>query len=219
MDADNWILIDHQNQTITAELPDCPPQLAEHLVLGPALVLLFARCERWLIHGSAVALDGNVIGFCGASGAGKSTLARRLSSQFQSITRVADDILTLSSDPGGATDYPVTCHSTMHQPALTPDQQPDNLAARLPVRLLCVLEGKDQPRATMTNLAPGEGCVRVLNHLMASHLPLPWLQDNQLEFASRLTERASVYSLTYPHRRGSIDQVYTILQQRLDTGS
>jgi len=79
--------------------PDTPPDSVEHLLLDQVLPFLIARRGHTVIHGSAVALRGLALAFCGPSGRGKSTLATAFVNRGARI--LTDDCLALQPTPAG----------------------------------------------------------------------------------------------------------------------
>ena len=74
-----------------------PAPLQDSFVRGVIPVVLLARGHE-AVHGSAVAVNGNVFAFVAQSGTGKSSLALGLAARLGS--QWADDTVLLSRDPG-----------------------------------------------------------------------------------------------------------------------
>jgi hypothetical protein len=82
--------------------PDMPAGLIRLYLLGPVLGLLLHQRGLFVLHASAVALDGGVVAFLGHSGRGKSTTAAVLYARGGAV--VADDAMAvdLAADGGPA---------------------------------------------------------------------------------------------------------------------
>ncbi|MEL6756016.1 MAG: hypothetical protein AAFP81_06230 [Pseudomonadota bacterium] len=74
-------------------------------LLGPVLAILLHLREMFILHGSAVAIDGKAYGFVGDKGAGKSTLAAMLLKN-PDVEFITDDLLVLSVDRQVLRGYP-----------------------------------------------------------------------------------------------------------------
>ena len=79
--------------------PATPPDSVERHLLDQVLPFLIARRGHTVIHGSAVALHGLALAFCGPSGRGKSTLATAFVNRGARI--LTDDCLALQPAPAG----------------------------------------------------------------------------------------------------------------------
>lgn len=65
-------------------------------LLGPVIAALLLQRRQLVLHASAVAIDGHVVGFVGAKGAGKSTMAAALHREGWPL--VTDDLLAIRFD-------------------------------------------------------------------------------------------------------------------------
>jgi hypothetical protein len=79
--------------------PGIPDDSIEHLLLDQVLPFLIARRGHTVLHGSAVALHGGALAFCGPAGRGKSTLATAFVNRGAQI--LTDDCLVLQPSPAG----------------------------------------------------------------------------------------------------------------------
>jgi hypothetical protein len=79
--------------------PDMPVGLIRLYLLGPVLGLLLHQRGLFVLHASAVALDGGVVGFLGHSGRGKSTTAAMLHARGGAV--VADDAMAVDLAAAG----------------------------------------------------------------------------------------------------------------------
>ncbi|MEE9383034.1 MAG: hypothetical protein V3V08_06425 [Nannocystaceae bacterium] len=80
---------------IVDALPSADPALIQHVTLGIVMAGLLLQRQVYPLHGNAVRVRGDALGFVGASGAGKSTLAAALVQRDHPL--VSDDIIALSA--------------------------------------------------------------------------------------------------------------------------
>lgn len=73
---------------------DARDALVQLSILGPAMGLTLIQSGLYVLHGSAVAIEGQGVGFLGRSGTGKSTIAAALHSLGHSF--VSDDLTAVS---------------------------------------------------------------------------------------------------------------------------
>lgn len=87
-------------EVLVAADPQTPPEVVRLFLLGAVLGVLLHQRGLFVLHASAVAIDGGVLLFVGDSGAGKSTIAATLQTRGHPI--VADDVVGLVTDQPGA---------------------------------------------------------------------------------------------------------------------
>jgi hypothetical protein len=95
-----------QGREITFDArPGATSGLMRLYLLGPVLGLLLHQRGLFVLHASAVALDGSAVAFLGHSGRGKSTTAAALHARGGAV--LADDALAVDlAAPGGPTALP-----------------------------------------------------------------------------------------------------------------
>lgn len=84
--------------------PGADPALVPILLAGNALAFVLALAGEWVLHASAVRIDGRALAFAGASGRGKSSLAALCCTRGASL--VTDDLLRLDQRPTGPHCFP-----------------------------------------------------------------------------------------------------------------
>lgn len=77
---------------------DANEELAQAIILGPVLSLALESAGHLCLHGSAVAVDTQAIGFLGGKYHGKSTLATALTAAGARL--ISDDVLALQPQTG-----------------------------------------------------------------------------------------------------------------------
>ena len=97
--------------------PECSEGLLQVLLAGAVTALVHTLRGRAVLHASAVSCDGVTVAAMGRSGAGKSTVAAMLCSAGGRL--VADDVLALDRDAGGARSTGLTHEIRLRPPAAT----------------------------------------------------------------------------------------------------
>jgi hypothetical protein len=80
-------------------LPAAEPARLRPWLLGPAWGALCYQRDMFIVHASAVRIDGGAVMFCGRAGRGKSTLAAQLGTRGYAL--VGDDLCRLHFPPQG----------------------------------------------------------------------------------------------------------------------
>ena len=177
--------------------PGADEAAVEEALLGPALALALARRGVFVLHASAVAVGGGVIGFLGESGAGKSTLARLLveAGPPGDVALAADDLLAVGPEPAALPHFPQLKLDPASMAAIA------DLAPSYPLLALCVLE--PAPPTTEVGgevLPPGSAAAELLRHTIAGSLFAEDLLTEHLGFAAGIAGRVPVRRLSVPRR-------------------
>jgi hypothetical protein len=177
--------------------PGAEETAIEEALLGPALALAMARRGIFVLHASAVAMGGGVIGFLGESGAGKSTLARLLveAGPPGDVALAADDLLAVGPEAAALPHYPQLKLDPAAMAAIA------DLAPSYPLLALCVLEPAP-PTAPVGSeaLPPGSAAAELLRHTIAGSLFAEDLLAEHLGFAARIAGRVPLRRLAVPRR-------------------
>lgn len=88
-----FLITDEARALQVEPAPGIPVETVRHLMLNQVLSLLLSRRGRFVLHASAVAVGGEVMGLVGSTGSGKSTLAAACGRLGAAV--VADDSLVL----------------------------------------------------------------------------------------------------------------------------
>ena len=185
--------------------PGAAEAAVEEALLGPAFALALARRGVFMLHASAVALSGGVIGFLGESGAGKSTLARLLVEAGEGVALAADDLLAIE----GATALP-------HFPQLKlgPAAMAGILGLQPRYPLLGLYELAPGERVGIEDLPALSAAALLLRHTIAGRLFAKDLLAEQLDFAAGLAGKVAVRRLRVPRRLDVGGEVLGLLQRR-----
>lgn len=231
-------LVRKGREVVIDPAPEAPEQLLRLPLLGTALAFLLYQRGTFVLHGSAVARGGQVIGFVGEKGQGKSTLAAALYRHGYEL--VADDLIALSFDDQGT---PLVIPG-FPQIKLWPDaaraslgEDPDRLPllaegfdkrARpvrerfvrrpLPLRRIYVLAAGPAVRARA--LPPQEAFAHLLAHTyVARYGPAVFtgaVAADHLHRVGRLLRSAGVYALERPRDLALLEAAAQALEERHD---
>lgn len=170
--------------------PGAGEAAVEEALLGPVLALALARRGTFVLHASAVAWSGGVIGFLGESGAGKSTLARLLTSQGLAVA--ADDLLAIGEGPAALPHYPQLKLDEAAMAAIA------RLASRYP--LLALYELAPGEEVAVEELPAMTSAALLLKHTIAGRLFPRDLLAAHLAFMGEMAGRVAVHRLRVPRR-------------------
>ena len=183
--------------------PGAAEAAVEEALLGPAFALALARRGVFMLHASAVVLDGQgVIGFLGESGAGKSTLARLLVEAGETVALAADDLLAVEGD---------TALPHFPQLKLGPEAMAGIMALEPRYPLLGLHELAPGEQVGTEDLPAMSAAALLLKHTIAGRLFAKDLLAEQLDFAARLVGK--VRRLRVPRRMNVGGEVLGLLQR------
>jgi hypothetical protein len=182
--------------------------LDREILVGPALVLALAQCNRtWCLHASAAMFRDCLLVFLGESGQGKSTLAAYLSGEDRGWTRVADDILPVTAQSSRVEAWP-----HFPQLKLSDESRPSsNLPEGIPVKRICLLTDSEES-AKLELLARGKAAQILIGHTAGARLFDPRLLADHLAFAAEAARLVPVYALSYPRRWEALAKVKELLE-------
>jgi hypothetical protein len=92
------------DDVVVRPLLDGPSELIPLITIGNLMTLLLERTGHYVVHASAVELDGHVVAVIGTSGSGKTTTAALLTEAGQRL--VTDDVLRIDTDSSGLVAWP-----------------------------------------------------------------------------------------------------------------
>lgn len=198
-------------------------------LLGPAFAILLHQRQMFVLHGSAVALDGAAVVFLGESGAGKSTAAYACARaglpvlsddivpvNFDNRTpvvrpgiphlRLAPDVLLGAGDSLEAHTQPIPWDEKRHV-----QLGRGCLSPALPLGAVYVLE--EAGDFVTEPLAPQQAFAALARNsflapLMLQCGSLPW----HLETCARLAAVAHVHRLAFPRRPGGLAELAALVR-------
>jgi hypothetical protein len=181
---------------------------------------LLALRGHFVLHASAAALAGGVVGFCGASGAGKTTTVRAL--VRAGAEPVAEDKLVLRSDSGRIEvvargepwllAWAASAAAALASGGAASCDDLDRLrtADALPLRELGFIDaaGRAGDRMAAVPLTPLEAASAVFrNAFYGSDAPEDW--TGKLETAAAVARKLPAYALSMPDGLASLDAAAT----------
>jgi hypothetical protein len=203
-----------QGQEIVIEsAPDSNRSLLRHFLLTGGMAMLLHQRGFFVLHASAVNIHNNGIAFSGESGQGKSTTAGLF--QQRGYGLIADDILPISFDDGGAPLlFPGFFYNRLRPDAALFLGYPERhleMVSRLPAvapvplrRIYLLGEGAQQ---RIEPIPPREAFVALLEHSYIGHLGGGYKIDLLTETATaarhfqqcaQLANHASTFRLNRP---------------------
>lgn len=220
---------------------DCDPEASEEAVrmylLGPVLGTALYRQRHFVLHASAVCLNGHGVVFAGMSGAGKSALAAGLARVGHQW--MADDLCCLEAGPSTVVPqiipsfprlllWPDTLQSLGFDAHAYPKPRPD-LEKRVvlardtfsdqyaPLRTTCFLSRAKDEDDGAVRLTPLEGrsvLLSLLNHCFHSRYQkaLPGAEVRLLGVCAQLLHKSRVYRLELPRTFYMEDLAETLLE-------
>lgn len=179
----------HGTEVVIMPAPGVKPEVLRLFLLGPAMAFLLHQRGRLILHGSAVAVDGQAVVILGASGWGKSTLAAALHARGHDI--LADDLAVI--DPSGRPQalvlpgfpqlklWPEAATSLHIQPETLVELHPQMekrgrrllegfKAEPLPLGMIYVLAEHEQAYVKIESLQPQMAFVDLIRHSFLARL-------------------------------------------------
>jgi hypothetical protein len=220
--------------TITVDPePNADERTLRLCLLGPALSLLLYQRGRFLLHGSAVVIDGRGVGFLGRNGWGKSTLAAACYRRGHEM--ITDDVMAIDfagETPAIIPSYPQfklwpKAASALGErldslPIVHPEF--DKRARAVTQRFAChpvpihgfYVLGRGEV-LTIRRLGPQEGLQSLLHYWYGRRFGTPWLRavDQREGFAqsAMLVNRVRVNQLLRPSDLSSLDTQVRMLEE------
>ncbi|WP_422057990.1 HPr kinase/phosphorylase [Sphingomonas sp.] len=215
-----------EGRLIIIDVADDGLEKAAIFVLGSAMGTLLHQRGTTVLHGSAVARDGQALLFTGASGAGKSTLAAALCTRGHRF--VADDVCAISSDRQEPAIHPDGRRLKLWEPSIArldlADRRrariaafgekffmapPESMAVSCPILAIYALCDAPEGTAVAFERLGSVDAMRVLDadsyrpdlrDLVRSHA-------ERIAAAAALTRRIAIYRLVRPRDLAGIDRL------------
>lgn len=217
--------------------PDAEDGAVRLALLGPVLATLLHQRGRFVLHGSAVALDGTAAIFLGAKGWGKSTLAAALCGRGHAL--ITDDVVAVRLGEDHAIEvipgfpqcklWPDAIVASIGDepgafPRLTAQAEKRSYAAtpwfrREPVQLGCIflLQGGDE--VTTEPIRSREALVALIQHSYAVRFGRELIEGRRgaanLRDCARVVGDTAVYRLIRPRTLSRLNDTVDLVEDRV----
>ncbi|MCP5150989.1 MAG: hypothetical protein H6982_09525 [Chromatiales bacterium] len=220
-----WFRVRDGREIVVWAEPGADPSLVWLSLLGPAMGLALHQRGRFLLHASAVAIDGEAVVFVGPNGAGKSSVAAGLLARGHRL--LSDDLTVVDTDDARpavvpsfpfAKLWPDSARMAAIDPASLPRLHPEiekrgyrprGRFARTPCRLARIyLLRRGDEVAQVATMPTTAGFRTLLRHFYGARYGVEFLRslDGRAHFerVARLTAAVPVRELARPdwHRCG-----------------
>jgi hypothetical protein len=204
--------------TLVASDPKADETTIEHLVNDHVAPRVIAHIDKLVLHGSAVAIDGNLAIFLGDTGAGKSTLAASLHTHGHRL--LGDDAVVITETDGffcgeavypSLRLYPESIQQVFADPIATSimahyseKRHVDAFATlargadRVPLCAIFVLTNGDSG-VKVHPLLPADACMAIVEHSFALNSDDPVAAGERLAEAARVAAAVPCFTLSYPY--------------------
>jgi hypothetical protein len=232
--------IENGCEIIIRPLPKIEERLVRLPLLGACLAVLLYQRGKFVLHASAIAVNGEAIVFVGNKGDGKSTMAAMLCSRGHQL--LADDTVALELD---MTNHPLVLPgfplfklypdsviaATNDDPDKLPEiasnvnkrsKQAGNFCEKvLPLRAIYVFdEGKD---IQINKMLPQEAVRLLIAHSYMARFNADWLENgiaiSNLRHCTRVAGQIPVYTLQRPRDLSNLKDVAVKVEQHLNNKS
>lgn len=229
--------IENGREIIIQPLPDIEERLVRLPLLGACLAVLLYQRKKFVLHASAVAVNGQAIVFVGNKGDGKSTMAAMLCSRGHQL--LADDTVALELDTA---DYPLVLpgfpqfklypDSVIAATNDDPDKLPEiasnvNKRSRhaenfcektIPLHSIYVFdEGKD---IQINKMLPQEAVRLLIAHSYMARFNADWVKNgiaaSNLRHCTSVAGQTPVYTLQRPRDLSNLQDVAVKVEQHLN---
>jgi len=230
-------LVRHGKEIIIDPVPEVDERAIRLPLLGTILAVLLHQRRYFVLHASAIAVDGGVVAFLGDKGQGKSTMAATLYSRGHNL--VADDTVALDlSDLNNPTVLPgfpqfklwpeAAASSLGDNPEALPqlvsgyDKRARRIVERfsqqpLPLKHLCVLSRGSAP--ALQPLPPQEAIVQLITNSYVARFGNQLLQGvaavTHLKQCTSLIEKVPVSYLERPRSLELLPEIAQLVEVRL----
>jgi hypothetical protein len=98
------VFVRQDHEIVLQTIPESDPAQVSDLIVNHAMALILHQRGQFVLHASAVAVDGGAVAFAGASGLGKSTTAAVFDQQGYRM--LSDDIVAINAQPAHPVVFP-----------------------------------------------------------------------------------------------------------------
>ena len=226
-------LVKDGNEIIIELLPDAEEALVRLFLLGPIMAILLRQRGLLVLHGSAVEINQEVVGFLGDSGWGKSTLAGVFHQAGYPI--ITDDLLVIEMNSQGLFVQPGFPQVKVWPDAadalamMTENLKPlfresvklayqfkgDFAIVKRPLKRIYLL-GNHNPEHLIKAVSPQEAFIHLIRHSRATGLPYDQtLAALHFQQCSRLVKEVDIQLLKRQRSLKSLPEVVPLIEQDL----
>jgi hypothetical protein len=225
-------LVHGGTEIIVEREPDVPLDDLQPLLTGPVMSVLLHQRGLFVLHASAVVIDGAAVAFLGAKGDGKSTLAAHL--QVRGHRLIGDDILPVDLQNGGAVAvsgfpriklYNDSITAIGHEPANFPFihrfvekrsfQHSDSFSTD-PIRLHSLYILCEGDKVSLEKLGPASTFIEITRHTYVNrYLKALGGEAEHFEHCRKLIQKLPVWKLNRPRDFAAMDEVCKMLEDKV----
>ena len=225
-------LVHGGTDVIVEREPNVPVEDLQPFLTGPVLSVLLHQRGLFVLHASAVVIDGVAVGFLGAKGDGKSTLAAHL--QVRGHQLIGDDIVPVNLENGRAVVvsgfpriklYNDSILAVGHEPSNFPlihrfvqkrsFQYSDNFSTEpFPLHSLYVLS--DGAEVGLEELGHASTFIEITRHTYVNrYLKALGAEPEHFEHCRKLIQKLPVWKLNRPRDFEAMDDVCKLLEDNV----
>lgn len=222
------------SEIIVTTTPHTDPLLLPLCVSGPAVAYILWQRGMFVLHASAVLLDGRAVAFVGVSGEGKSSMAAAMHARGYAI--VSDDVTAidltgtftvhpgfprLKLDPAVAQVLEIPAETlTVIHPHLT-ERGYFNATGftHNPVPLSAIVVLEDGPAIHISKLTAQEALLELLRHCYAARHMRNHASAERFRQAGRLANAIPIYRLTRPRLLNMLPELAGLLEEMVCASS
>jgi len=225
-------LVHGGTEVIIESEPHVPTEDLQPFLTGPILSVLLHQRGLFVLHASAVVIDGAAVGFLGAKGDGKSTLAAH--HQVRGHRLIGDDIVPVDLQDSCAVVvsgfpriklYNDSIMAVGHEPSNFPFihrfvekrsfRYSDNFSAEpIPLHSLYILNEGDE--VYLEKLGHASTFIEITRHTyMNRYLKALGAESEHFEHCEKLIKKLPVWKLNRPHDFRAMDKVCKLLEDNV----
>ena len=207
----------------------CGEDDLQPFLIGPVLSVLLQQRGFFVLHASAVEINGAAVAFLGAKGDGKSTLAAHLQARGHRL--ISDDIVPVNPDDDRSIVFPGFPRINLFEDSIAAvGEQPDNFpllhkfvekrsfkyrdkfsTAPIPLRCLYILSESEE--VGLEILSPASAFMEITRHTYLNrYLKALDCQPEHFRQCRQLIQKIPVLKLNRPHNFAVMDEVCGLLE-------
>lgn len=225
IDSADFQIAPDREEVTCVPVPGTSPQAIEDLFLNQVMPMVHAQAGGLVIHASAVAIAGGIVGFVGATGRGKSTLAAAFARS--AVPFLSDDGIALVREGEHYTAMPNRPTFRLWQDSeaaviageTPPEESADEKsrvvadaslpfqAEPLPLRALYFLGEGASPEPVIQPMTGHAALAELINHAFLLDVGDKVRLRSHFEALADLSETVPAFALDYPRDYAWLDRV------------